>query len=128
MFALAAVFVFAGCGEKRHSGGGASSTTISESEFNLSPSSSSVSAGSAITVKNDGQVTHALDIKLPNGDVRTKSLAPGSSVQVTAPSKAGTYTMYCPIDGHRQNGMFGKLTVSGSSSKGPSPSSSPGGY
>jgi uncharacterized cupredoxin-like copper-binding protein len=31
---------------------------------------------------------------------------------VTADLKPGTYDFYCPVDGHRQAGMAGKLTVS----------------
>jgi plastocyanin len=137
VFALAAAFVFAGCGEKRHtsssgSASGGTAATISESEFKLSPSAASAAAGSTITVKNAGTITHALVIKLPSNDIRTRSLAPGDSVQVKAPGKAGSYQMYCPIDGHRKNGMKGTLKVTGSSSSAPSPSpapsQSPGGY
>ena len=133
--ALAAPLAFAGCGEKRHdtSGGGGTSSTksISESEFKLSPASASVAPGSTFTVKNDGKVTHALEIELKNGEVKTKPLSPGQSVDVKAPAKAGTYDMYCPIDHHKQQGMTGKLTVGGSStdsSGGGGGGSSPGGY
>jgi plastocyanin len=137
VFALAAVLVFAGCGEKRHSGGssgsspGGAGATISESEFKLSPSSASVAPGSTITVKNDGKVTHALEVELKNGEIKTRTLSPGQSVELQAPDKAGSYTMYCPIDHHKQMGMIGKLTVGsgGASSKpSPAPSQSPGGY
>ena len=141
-FALAAVLVFAGCGEKRHSSGGGSSSggggggaaTISESEFKLDPSSASVAPGGMITVKNSGTTTHALVIQLTNGNVRTKALSPGQSVQVKAPGKAGTYNMFCPIDHHKQMGMTGQIKVGsgggGSSSKpsGGGGGGSPGGY
>lgn len=142
VFALAAALVFAGCGEKRHTssgGSGSSSTTISESEFKLSPSSASVDAGSMVTVKNDGSTTHALEIELKSGEIKTKMLSPGQSVQVKAPDKAGSYDMYCPIDHHKQMGMTGKLTVGsggsnsgggsgGSGSNGGGGGGSPGGY
>jgi plastocyanin len=130
--ALAAVLALAGCGEKRHtsssSGGGTSSpASISETEFKLSPASATVKAGSPITVKNDGKVTHALEIELPNGEIKTKSLSPGDSVQLKAPDKAGSYDMYCPIDHHKQKGMTAKLSVGGSSGGGSSTDSSGGG-
>jgi plastocyanin len=135
VFALAAVLVFAGCGEKRHtsnsgSSSGGAAASISESEFKLSPSSASVAPGSTVTVKNDGTVTHALEIELKNGEIKTRSLSPGQSVQVKAPDKGGSYTMYCPIDHHKQMGMVGKLVVGsgGSSTPSPTPSQSPGGY
>jgi plastocyanin len=137
--ALAAVLALAGCGEKRHSsssGGTSSTASISETEFKLNPASPSVAPGSTIIVKNDGTTTHALEIELKSGEIRTKSVSPGQSVQVKAPDKAGSYTMYCPIDHHKQMGMTGKLTVGGSSSGGGSSTgssgggggSSPGGY
>jgi plastocyanin len=128
--ALAAVLVLAGCGEKRHTSSGSSggsSTTISETEFKLNPASPSVAPGSTITVKNDGTTTHAFEIELQNGEIRTKPLSAGQSVQVKAPDKAGSYTMYCPIDHHKQMGMTGKLTVGGSSSGGGSSTGSSGG-
>jgi plastocyanin len=36
----------------------------------------------------------------------------GGSKTVTLPLKAGTYTFYCSVPGHRQAGMEGTLTVS----------------
>jgi plastocyanin len=137
--ALAVVLALAGCGEKRHSassGGTSSTASISETEFKLSPASPSVSPGSTITVKNDGTTTHALEIELKSGEIRTKSLSAGQSVQLKAPDKAGSYTMYCPIDHHKQMGMTGKLSVGGSAggsgsstdSSGGGGGSSPGGY
>jgi plastocyanin len=133
--ALAAVLALAGCGEKRHSsssGGTSSTASISETEFKLNPASPSVTPGATITVKNDGTTTHALEIELKSGEIRTKSVSPGQSVEVKAPDKAGSYTMYCPIDHHKQMGMTGKLTVGGSSSGGGSSGGggggSPGGY
>jgi uncharacterized cupredoxin-like copper-binding protein len=38
-------------------------------------------------------------------------VAAGSTSTVTAKLKAGTYTFYCPFDGHRAAGMTGTLTV-----------------
>ena len=128
--ALAAVLVIAGCGEKRHtssSGGTSSTASISETEFKLSPASASVAPGSTISVKNDGSTTHAFEIELPNGEIKTRSLAPGDSIDVKAPDRAGSYEMYCPIDGHKQQGMKGNLRVTGNSSGGDSSSDSSGG-
>jgi plastocyanin len=36
---------------------------------------------------------------------------PGSTSEVTADLQAGTYTFYCSVGSHRQNGMEGTLTV-----------------
>jgi uncharacterized cupredoxin-like copper-binding protein len=35
----------------------------------------------------------------------------GSRTSKTIDLKAGTYTFYCSVDGHRQAGMKGTLTV-----------------
>jgi len=35
----------------------------------------------------------------------------GSSSTLTVTLKAGTYTFYCPVDGHKAAGMKGTLTV-----------------
>ena len=35
----------------------------------------------------------------------------GGSADVTVDLKAGKYEFYCPVDGHRQAGMEGTLTV-----------------
>jgi plastocyanin len=131
--ALAAVLVLAGCGEKRHSSSGSSgsATTISESEFKLSPASASVGPGSTVTVKNDGKTAHALEIELKSGEIKTKTISPGQSVEVKAPDKAGSYNMYCPIDHHKQQGMTGKLTVGSggtSTNSNGGGGGSPGGY
>ena len=134
LVAIALGAVATGCGEKRHtaSGGGGSSSSaaaISETEFKLSPSSPSVAPGGTVTVKNDGGTTHALEIETPSGEVKTKPIPPGQSATIKAPAKAGSYTMYCPIDHHKQKGMTGKLKVgrSGGSSSGGGGSNSGGG-
>jgi len=97
-------------------GGGA--TTITIQNFAYRPATITVKAGSTITVKNQGTTTHALEIVLKSGEIKTKPISPGQSVQVKVPAKAGSYDMYCPIDQHKQKGMTGKLTVGGSGGAG----------
>jgi uncharacterized cupredoxin-like copper-binding protein len=47
-----------------------------------------------------------------NGVSKTgKIVNPGKTTTVTATLKAGKYTYYCPVPGHRQLGMKGTLTV-----------------
>jgi plastocyanin len=128
MRAAAAILAFAllvasGCGEKRETTtGGESATgsapaavTVSETEFKLSPASLDVAQEGKVTVevRNEGGTDHALEIDGPDGEVKTPTLAPGKSATLEADLKAGTYEMYCPIDGHRGKGMEGKLVVGG---------------
>jgi uncharacterized cupredoxin-like copper-binding protein len=99
------------------SGGGASGQlTLGESEFKITPASPTVAHTGTITitVKNTGAVTHALTVDTPSGPVSTGSIAPGATttLKVNA-TKAGRYTFFCPIDGHRAAGMQGVLVVGG---------------
>jgi uncharacterized cupredoxin-like copper-binding protein len=90
--------------------------TVSESEYKLSPSPLTISKAGTYTIeaKNDGTVDHALTVE-GNGleETRSDTISPGQSATITVTLKAGTYRMYCPIDGHQKLGMHAKLIVSG---------------
>jgi uncharacterized cupredoxin-like copper-binding protein len=99
-------------------------------EYKITPATASVAKAGKITItmKNDGTITHSLAVQTPSGVVRAGDIAPGSSATLTVDaSKAGHYTFYCPIDGHRQMGMQGTLVVGsgggGSSGGGAAPAS-----
>jgi uncharacterized cupredoxin-like copper-binding protein len=117
--AAAGLLVLAGCGEKRETTTGAASpaggagVTVSESEFKLTPANAQAAKGGEISIqlKNDGGTQHALEIKTPGGEVKSKTLSPGDSQTLTANLKPGTYEMYCPIDGHKAQGMAGTISV-----------------
>src|SRR4051794_6324996 len=70
------------------------------------------SAGTVtIRFANPSQLPHAVAIEgngvQESGETVTASDAPPLTVEL----KAGTYTYYCPVDGHRAAGMEGTLTV-----------------
>ena len=95
--------------------GGGETIKISETDFKLDPSDPSVKAGTVtIDVSNDSQsTTHNLEVE-GNGLADTSlpnDLAPGDSGQLTVDLEPGTYTMYCPIDDHRGQGMEGTIEV-----------------
>jgi uncharacterized cupredoxin-like copper-binding protein len=56
-------------------------------------------------------VQHGIAIGGNGVDKSGPVVAAGSTSAVTATLKAGTYTFYCPFDGHRAAGMTGTLTV-----------------
>lgn len=56
-------------------------------------------------------ITHALEVEGHGIEKKTKNLGPGKKASVTVKLKKGTYAFYCPVDGHRQAGMKGKLVV-----------------
>jgi uncharacterized cupredoxin-like copper-binding protein len=89
-------------------------TSISETEFKLDPSSVHVDQAGTVTfrVTNDGAVDHALEVEGQGVEEETETIKPGESAELTVDlSKEGSYEIYCPIDGHRDSGMEGTLTV-----------------
>ena len=90
---------------------------ISEKEYSLTPGSIRVSKPGtyAFQVTNDGTITHALTIEASGGgssEVESGNIDPGSSKTIKFTFEAGKhYEMYCPVDGHRAQGMAGKITV-----------------
>jgi uncharacterized cupredoxin-like copper-binding protein len=56
-------------------------------------------------------VPHAVSVKGKGIDKDGKTVQPGGTSRVTATLKKGTYTFYCPVDGHEAAGMKGRLVV-----------------
>ena len=93
--------------------GGGETVKISETDFALDPSDVSTKAGTVtFKVSNDGETTHNLEVE-GNGieESLPSDLAPGDSADLTVDLTSGTYTMYCPVDGHREQGMEGTVEV-----------------
>ncbi len=94
------------------SSGGGQTVKIGESEYKLDPSDATVKAGSVtLDVTNDGTITHNLQIEGNGVEETTDSLAPGDTGELTVDLKPGSYEMYCTIDGHKDLGMEGTVTV-----------------
>ena len=129
---LPAVLVLAACGggssssppgaTSTTSGGATGPTTrISEKEFSLTPSTVSFSKTGTYEFKvtNNGSIPHAFEIEGNGVEQKTANIAPSSSATLSVKlSKTGSYDMYCPVDGHRAQGMKGSVTVGGGSSSG----------
>jgi uncharacterized cupredoxin-like copper-binding protein len=114
--------------KKAPTGGGASggvikTVTIKEVDFELSPSSVTLSKPGtyAFKAENDGASQHSLQIEGKGlksaggqvGEAKLKQLLnPGQSgvLRVTF-QKPGTYVMDCPIDGHAAIGMKGQVVL-----------------
>jgi uncharacterized cupredoxin-like copper-binding protein len=96
---------------------GGAAFTLTETEFKITPATKTIAKGGmiTITVKNAGAVVHALTVNTPAGPVSTGNIAPGASTTLTVDAtNAGHYTLFCPIDSHRQLGMVGTLIVGAS--------------
>src|SRR6266513_1232420 len=93
--------------------GGAVNLTATDFKFN--PSDPTVKSGKVtFNEKNDGQVTHSLEIEdvTPGHDQELEGdVAPGQSGTLTVDLKPGKYEFYCPVDNHKEMGMEGEITV-----------------
>ncbi len=105
------------------------SSTVTLSEFKVSPSPKSVSHGKVtFTVKNKGDMEHELVViktskaasKLPvsgksaseKGAVgEVEDIAGGKSKKLTLNLKAGHYVLICNLPGHYKGGMRSDFTV-----------------
>lgn len=70
-----------------------------------------------VTIKftNDSPLPHNVTVQSgTNGPtIAATPTFTGGTKSVTMTLKAGTYTYYCSVPGHRQGGMLGTLTVTG---------------
>ena len=100
------------------SGGGTAgaggSVDLTATDFKFDPSEPTVKSGNVtFNLKNDGQVTHSLEIEDVNGEDKELEgdVSPGSSGTLKANLAPGTYEFYCPVDSHKEMGMTGEITV-----------------
>ena len=116
---LPAALVLAACGGTSGGGNGASGVIqtiqISEKEYSLNPSTLTVPKPGTyeFDVTNDGQITHAFTIEQSGGgEAKTGDIDPGSHKTVKFTFSADhKYELYCPIDGHKDMGMAGTISV-----------------
>jgi plastocyanin len=114
------------CGGSSSGNGGVIQTIqISEKEYSLNPSSITLPkpGAYAFEVTNDGMTTHALNIEAKGegegGEAEAGNIDPGSHKTVKFTFSAGaSYEMYCPIDGHKDKGMEGTISVGGAAGGG----------
>jgi plastocyanin len=98
------------------SGGGASSNlqlaADSGGQLKFDKTTLSAKAGKVtITLNNPAPVPHAIAIQGGGVDKSGSTVSAGGKSTVTVALKPGTYTFFCPVDGHRAAGMQGTLTV-----------------
>jgi plastocyanin len=139
LLAVAAAVSLGACGSSDDSSDSSSSTST-PAPASTDSGSTSASSGAASTVKlaakadaiafdttkltaKAGKVT--LEMANPDGSIAPHAIAvegngidkdgntvtAGGTSKVTVDLKAGTYEFYCPVDGHKAQGMEGKLTV-----------------
>jgi plastocyanin len=115
----------AGCGSGDEStknagssGGGASGggeqlalAAPEDGSLTFDPKELEAKAGTVtINFDNPSTAQHAVQIE-GNGVDEASDTVAKDKTSVTADLKAGTYTFFCPVGDHRQQGMEGTLTV-----------------
>jgi uncharacterized cupredoxin-like copper-binding protein len=98
------------------SGGGASTSLklSADPSGSLKFDKSSLSAKSGnvtIAMDNPADVPHGVAVEGNGLNKVGATVNKGGKSTVTVKLKPGSYTFYCPVPGHRQAGMQGKLTV-----------------
>ena len=75
-------------------------------------SSLSAKAGKVtIVMDNPSDVPHAVEIEGNGVEAEGETVTKGGVSKASAEVKPGEYEFYCPVDGHKQAGMEGTLTV-----------------
>ena len=64
-----------------------------------------------IVMDNPSDLPHAVEIEGQGVEAEGKTVTKGGVSKAGAKLKPGKYEFYCPVDGHKQAGMEGTLTV-----------------
>ena len=116
------MLVLAGCGGGDDNGGNGEASgaegekiDVIARDFEFDPSTITIDSAGSYTfeLKNEGSATHALEIEGNGVEAETPEIGGGEEAEVTIDLAEGEYELYCPVDGHRQQGMEGTITVGG---------------
>ena len=90
---------------------------VKETEFRLKPAKITLEKPGTYVFKavNSGDTVHALEVEGQGIEEKTKEIQPAQSAELKVKLDAGTYELYCPVDGHKEEGMEGKVIVKGGS-------------
>jgi len=90
-----------------------SAVAVTATEFKLTPNPLQMASPGDLTItfRNSGVIEHDFTIDGVQGKADAQ---PGQmATSVFKITKAGTYTYYCSVPGHREAGMVGTLVVAG---------------
>lgn len=109
-----------GATEKSDTGGGASGGGAQTVKISADPggalkfdkSSLTAKAGKVtIVMDNPSDLPHAIEVEGNGLEIKGDTVTKGGVSKASGDLKAGEYEFYCPVDGHKQAGMKGTLTV-----------------
>jgi uncharacterized cupredoxin-like copper-binding protein len=86
---------------------------IEETEFRLEPAEITLDKPGTYVFEavNSGDTVHALEVEGQGIEEETEEIQPGQNAKLEVELEAGTYELYCPVGGHKEEGMEGTLTV-----------------
>ena len=85
---------------------------MTATDFHFGPPALTADAGSTtFKLTNNGQTSHALTIEGNGIEETSDTISPGDSTELTVDLAEGEYEIYCPVDGRKDMGMVGTLTV-----------------
>ena len=64
-----------------------------------------------VVMDNPSSLPHAIEVEGNGMEIKGDTVTKGGVSKASGTLKAGTYEFYCPVDGHKQAGMKGTLTV-----------------
>jgi plastocyanin len=107
-------------GSKAATGPVVKTIEVKETEYKLTPEKITLNKPGTYVLKarNSGSTTHALEIEGKGVEEETEDLGAGQSAELKVALKRGRYEIYCPVDGHKEQGMEGTVTVKGDSGGG----------
>jgi uncharacterized cupredoxin-like copper-binding protein len=83
-------------------------------EFEIDMPASIAAGDVTFNISNMGTFPHNFEIEGEGvEEVLPEDLAPGESGTLEVTLEPGTYTIYCPVEGHRGEGMETELEVTG---------------
>ncbi|MFN3285194.1 MAG: cupredoxin domain-containing protein [bacterium] len=116
VFSTAALLLAAGCagGGKKGEEVPPGVVQVSEKEFSIAPSPSTVSAGRiTFRVKNDGSIEHNFVVLSADKKkvAELDAIKPGQSQELVVQLQAGEYRLVCTVPGHEEAGMHTTIRV-----------------
>jgi plastocyanin len=139
--ALVATVAFAGCGSSNDNSSSSASSDTATTPAATTPAATTPASGGAgsgtlqlkadpsgalkfdttalsakagkvtLEMDNPSPVPHAIAVEGSGVDKKGNTVSQNAKSTVSVKLKAGTYTFYCPVDGHKAAGMKGTLTV-----------------
>ncbi len=98
-------------------GAGGGATTVTLTEFSITPEMITASQSGGLDIVNSGTVDH--NFRVQGTDLRTDLIPPGKSAHLDVSGlAAGTYTVFCEVAGHQASGMQAMLHLGAGSAAG----------